>query len=229
MIAICMARDEDDIISGTVAHLFEQGVGRVVVADNLSTDSTAASARRMGALVVSDPDPAYRQADKMTALCQQYATEGEFVIPFDADEFWSGLDILNDEDHLCPLDVVTAITHVHIGPKRVIGNELHPKVAFRWTANAKLDMGNHRVFGAGPRRADNLLDVCHHQYRTLEQVKRKVTQGVAAYALTDLGATYGKHWRDIAALTDDELLQWWEHYITQPTTDCPLVPACMLP
>lgn len=222
MIAICMAKNEEDIIGCTVAHLFDQGVDRVIVADNLSTDNTAVTARRVGAHVIDDPDPAYRQADKMTALCQQFAHPGEFVIPFDADEYWSGLDVLNDDETKCALDVVTARPHVHIGAGRLSGCEPHPKVAFRWTPAARIEMGNHYVSGAGPRTVDGLLDVCHHQYRTLEQVRRKVTQGVAAYQLTNLAPSFGSHWRELAAFSEDELEVWWESYTNQPTVRCPL-------
>ncbi|MBK6580439.1 MAG: hypothetical protein IPG17_30630 [Sandaracinaceae bacterium] len=42
---ICMARNEADIIATTVAHMLTQ-VDRVLVADNLSTDDTAALAER---------------------------------------------------------------------------------------------------------------------------------------------------------------------------------------
>ena len=72
-VAVCMARDEADVIGSTVAHMLAQ-VDAVIVADNLSTDRTreildqlaGGSSGRL--VVVEDPDPAYRQSEKMTAL-----------------------------------------------------------------------------------------------------------------------------------------------------------------
>jgi hypothetical protein len=212
-----MARDEADIIGRTVAHLINQGA-RVVMLDNGSVDGTGYIARELGALVLDDPEPAYYQAHKMTALAEAHAEEGEWVIPFDADEVWLGLDKLSDD-----YDKATASTHVHVEhSRRALMNEHHPKVAFRWRAGAAICMGNHNVERAGDRDGLGLLTVCHYQYRTLEQVKRKVRQGTAAFDLTTLKDSYGSHWRELAALDDEALAAWWTTYQGQQTTLCQL-------
>ncbi len=217
MIAVTVAKNEADIIRTTVEHLLTQGC-RVVVADNLSSDGTAEELIDLPDVhIVRDEDPAHRQGAKMTALAGQYANEGEWVIPFDADELWWNLDFLSDE-----IDVATAHPHVHYGPLRQPGVEPHPKTAFRWHKGARIDEGNHYVFGAGRIVADGLLDVCHYQYRTLEQVRRKVTQGTAALNAAGMGETTGTHWRDLARLDDNQLSRWFDDYIAKANVLCRL-------
>lgn len=216
MLAVTMVRDEADIIERTVANLLEQNVDLIVVADNLSVDGTGDLVRSWErVVVVRDDEPGYWQASKMTALAGRYATEGEWVIPFDADEIWRNLDLLTDD-----FDVALARPHVHIGDRH-IGTEPFPKVAFRWRPGTRIEMGNHFVTGAGPRVLEGLA-VCHHQYRTLAQVRRKVRNGTRAYQATDLPGCFGAHWRTLAALSDDELGQWWAGYIRQETQPCRL-------
>ncbi len=209
MIAITTVRDEADIIEHTVGHLIAQGA-RVIVADNLSTDCTALAAAFAGAEIIYDPDPAHRQAEKMSALAAQYAKVGEWVIPFDGDEEWSGLANLTDD-----YDVAIARPVVQLPDGdgwRGGWVEPHPKVAFRWCAGARLEEGNHGVSGVGSRTLEGALTVKHFQYRNLEQVKRKVRQGAAALDAGAIPETVGTHWRELARLTDAELEQWWADY-----------------
>lgn len=219
MIAVTMIRDEADIIERTLRHLLNQGVDRIVVADNLSADGSGDIARSLERVtVVVDNEPAYYQAEKMTALIAAHAREGEWVIPFDADEYWSGLHNLTDG-----YDVAATYPHVHIGAGcRLAGTEPLTKVAFRWRPGVTVAMGNHRVEGAGDAVATGLIDVCHHQYRTLGQTMRKVRQGTTAYKLTTMSDSTGSHWRDLAAKTDVELAEWWAEYVAQPTIECGL-------
>ncbi len=216
MLAISMVRDEADIIRSTVLLLLEQGC-RVVIADNGSVDATRDVLADLPVLIVDDPDPAYNQAAKMTALAAAHAESGEWVVPFDADEHWHHLHLLTDAH-----DVALAAPHVHIGSES-IGPEPFPKVAFRWQPGVTIDMGNHGCNGAGHRILRG-LEVCHHQYRSLEQVRRKVRNGTEAYSHTTLPPVFGSHWRALAALTDEQLEKWWVDYCNQRTTLCPLSP-----
>lgn len=223
-IAISMMRDEADIAPYTVAHLQAQDVDEVVVADNRSVDGTGDLLRDLGVTVVDDPEVGYHQAQKMTALASKYAEPGDWVIPFDADEVWTGLDRLDDT-----FDVAAAAPWVHVPQPcdepdpnpctrirhRQTVTEPQPKVAFRWVPGAQIDMGNHNVFNAGPLRL-TVLDVRHFQYRTLEQVTRKVHQGVEAYNATGLHRGFGTHWRELAERTPEQLAEWWADYQNQP-------------
>src|SRR5690348_11150571 len=117
-----MVRDEEDVIEGVVRHLLAEGVDHVLVADNLSSDGTRAILDGLAAghpvTVVDDPDPAYRQAEKMTALARRAGAAGaDWVIPFDADELWvaSGTTLRAYFDSL-DADVAVADQYDHFAP-----------------------------------------------------------------------------------------------------------------
>jgi hypothetical protein len=94
-IAVCVARNAEDIIAFSVLHHLLAGVDRCVVVDNGSSDRTAeilqAIARRTGRVeVVDDCGPSFGQADIVNRVVNEFTERGEtLVIPFDADEFWT--------------------------------------------------------------------------------------------------------------------------------------------
>lgn len=218
---ICMVRDEADIIEATIRHHLAEGLDRVYVADNLSTDGTrdilnALVAEGLPLFIIDDPDPAYEQATKMTKLARRAMANGaDWIVPFDADEFFYSPDgRLADVLAKCPpqMGVIAARGWDHIARDDSEGLSVWrrpdlqplPKVVFRASSGrVKLHMGNHGVdhplpTGNGP------VEYRHFQYRSLEQLRRKVTQGTAAYALTDFGPEIGAHWRQAALDPDAE-------------------------
>ena len=230
-VAVCMARDEEDVIASTVAHMLAE-VDAVIVADNLSTDGTrkildelaASSTGRL--VVVDDPDPAYRQSEKMTALALRARLDlgAEWVVPFDADEVWYSpfgriADVLADvapqwliapaplfdhvatgEDNPLELDPIR-----RLGWRRRYRNAL-PKVAARWREDLVIEQGNHgaRYTGRGTS-FDELLVVRHFPYRSTGQLVRKVRNGAAAYAAAgdSLPEAFGAHWRQWGRILDE--------------------------
>ena len=93
-----LVKDEADVIGYTVEHLLGQ-VDHVIVQDNASTDGTAdlLEAARVAASdrleVFHDPDPAYYQDRKTSALVQVALSRGfRWALPCDADEFWYATD-----------------------------------------------------------------------------------------------------------------------------------------
>jgi hypothetical protein len=211
---IAMVKDEADVIAETVGWMLEQ-VDHVLVADNGSEDGTRGICQALGAEVISDPEPGYYQAQKMTALARRAAADGaEWVVPFDADEVWYSPHGRVAEV-LAPLEaaVAPALVYDHVATaddpddspvarmayRRREPNPLH-KVACRPALPVAIAQGNH---GASyPRdEAEGLLIVRHFPYRSVEQFVSKVRNGAAAYAATTLPEHEGKHWRD-----DGELL-----------------------
>ena len=235
IIGVSMFRDEKDIAAWTLLHLFDQGVDRIVVADNLSVDGTReildAIARTYPLTVIDDPDPAYYQADKMTRLAHVAGEMGaEWVLPFDADEYWySPHGTIRDTLSTVPADVVKAWGWDHI-PQRTDSCEADPfrrivhrrqetqklpKVAFRYASDAKLHMGNHDVDRAGTR-IDHALAYRHFGYRSYSQMVRKLRNGREAYEATDLHPMYGTHWREGGAKPDDVLRKEWDAFLSEP-------------
>lgn len=219
IVAVSMVRDEEDILPYTLDLMLSQ-VDHAIIADNLSVDGTRAILESFGdqVTIVEDTEPGYYQADKMTNLAHRAGDMGaDWVIPFDADEAW-WLPDLNRID----ADIVTSrplvyVPHNPAGPNPITDwhwrkpdPEPQHKVCFRYHPNAQLHMGQHDV--TMPGRKVEAATVRHYQYRSLEQVRRKVRNGVQAYDASDLPALYGSHWRNLNAFDDRDLWQWWDDY-----------------
>ena len=229
IVAVTMVRDEEDIIGYTLALMLSQ-VDHAIVADNLSIDGTRDILESFDRVtIVDDPEEAYFQADKMTRLTHQAGAMGAtWVVPFDADEAWFLPDLTTID-----ADVIQARPHVYVPQPddpddpnpitrithRLPEPEVQPKVCFRYDPQAELHMGQHNVQRPGPRI--DAGTVRHYQYRTIEQVRRKVSNGVGAYNASKLPALYGTHWRTLEAMDDAALETWWKDYITQPLVHDP--------
>lgn len=220
IVAISMVKDEADIIAATVANMQAQ-VDHVIVADNGSTDGTRDILHDLGVEVVDDPDPAYRQSEKMTALAHRAGVRhsATWVVPFDADEFWTApgstlRTVL--EQTTCPVVAATLFDHVatgtdcaHADPVTAMGWRRQaptpmPKVAARYADRLIIDQGNHSVTYAGRPAPMAAGPVVHHfPYRSAAQFVRKVRNGAAAYAAAPtVRADFGAHWRQWGAILD---------------------------
>jgi hypothetical protein len=246
--AVTMVRDEADVIEGTLRAMARE-VDLVLVADNGSTDETpvilSALARELPIEILEDPDPAYYQARKMTALAAEASRRGaSWVVPFDADERWYSpfgpigrvLGDLPDDVSLAP-----AVLYDHVatgldpdGPpiERMAWRRRDPaplpKVAARARPAVRIHQGNHGADFGGP--VPGLLAVRHFPYRSAEQFVSKVRNGAAAYRATDLPADQGTHWRQYGAILDAsgpevliaEVFRRW-FWVADPTQDETLI------
>lgn len=222
--AVSMMRDEADIAPFTVGQMVGQ-VDHVLVADNGSHDGTSEILRDLGCEVIDDPDPAYFQSRKMSALCRRAEENGAtFVVCFDADEWWgsTGGGTIAAALRDLPLDVriADAVVFDHPAtdefPSPWRRAEMLPlrKVAVRpqWVT---VHQGNHGATyedEAHPKTVTGLLEVHHFPQRTPRQFIRKARNGAEAYAATDLDESIGKHWRDWGRLTDEQLTEVFETY-----------------
>jgi glycosyltransferase involved in cell wall biosynthesis len=220
--AISMVRDELDIIEHTVRRLAGQ-VDHILIADNGSTDGTrdvlADLARELPLTVDDDPEPGYYQSFKMSRLAERAARMGaEWVIPVDSDERWYSphgriADVLAQHPHA----VATAALYDHVAsaddgddPDPVVrigwrrrDHAPLPKVACRPHLPVTIAQGNHAAEYPPQSTIDGLLVVRHFPHRSVEQLVRKVRNGAAAYAATDLPPTFGAHWREWGKLLDE--------------------------
>lgn len=219
--AVSMVKDEADVIEGCIRHMADE-VDFLLVADNGSTDGTRdildELARDLPVKVLDDPDPAYWQSQKMTALAEQAAGMGaEWIVPFDADELWVFRgDTIRNELAACRESVVRAELFNHFpsavdpdgtDPFRTIQWRQAepaplPKVAFRWHPHAAIEQGNHGVTLPSSVRHGRGLEVRHFPYRSADQFVRKARNGAAAYRATDLPDNVGAHWRSYGDLYD---------------------------
>lgn len=237
VVAVAMVKNERDVIGFTVAHLLNEGVDRVVIADNLSTDGTfewltECAKTHPDIAVIRDTERGYYQAQKMNALAASFAEEGDWVVPFDADELWHAeggtlAEVLREADDA---DAFTAAPFVHVPTltddttdtnpftrirHRMDTPEPFPKTCLRWNPGVRIEAGNHFATGVGHAVA-GVVGVRHFQYRTLGQVNRKVHDGAAALRAANAPRTMGAHWHNLAALHPAQLHDWWVAYVTQP-------------
>ena len=168
---VTMLKNEGDVAYHTLMHAAEEHLEGLVVADNLSTDNTVAEIERAKldlagsctVIVVNDPDPAYYQGRKVTALAALAHEHGAtWIVPFDGDELWcSRHGPLGDVLPMLPADVwavpAQVVNHFTtdfdvIGPtpyqsmvyRRTQPSAL-PKTAARWAPDMRIANGNHSV------------------------------------------------------------------------------------
>ena len=246
VVAVSMVKDEADIVAATVAHMCGQ-VDAVIVADNCSTDGTRDLLDGLPVTVVDDPDPAYYQSRKMTALAEMARVEFDatWVVPFDADEWWYSphgriADVL--EQHSSHVATAALYDHVATGADPDVDDPVKrtgwrrrtpaplPKVAARCAPDLVIAQGNHdAIYDTPTDRIDGLLVVRHFPYRSPEQMARKARNGAEAYAATDLPEDAGAHWRayhQLMVAHGDEAIHdvfrmWF--WTADPTTDPTLI------
>lgn len=102
---ISIVRNEDDIIATTIRHHLAAGVDSILVCDNGSTDDTPQMLERLArdsrVRWLSDAGQ-FRQQDVVNALASDARKRGaDWIVPFDADEFWH-----------CPLGLETLLAAV---------------------------------------------------------------------------------------------------------------------
>lgn len=252
-IAVTMVKNEQDILQPVLEHMISQ-VDHVIIADNMSTDNTAEILRGFGdtITVLQDDDPAYEQSRKMSALAERALLMGaEWVVPFDADEYWYSPHYDTISQCLANLShyrIAHANLYNHIAtgddpnndnPLKRMGWRFKdpgalPKVACRAAGDLVIHMGNHGAeytddLTVAPKTINDQLVVRHFPYRSPEQFIQKVRQGAWALQQADLAHNVGEHWRNYASLLEtngpaaiyDVFNTWF--YFDEPHTNNELI------
>ncbi|ANJ27759.1 hypothetical protein ATC03_14625 [Agromyces aureus] len=231
--AICLVKNEEDVIEFTVRHMLAQGVAGVIVVDNGSSDRTGVILDRLARQdrrvhVGVDREERFFQGRKMSYLAHlAWRAGADWVIPFDADEQWfaPGLKLAPYLATLTVDSVSCEYRHVYPLPGEELlvpggGSsvqvECEPtgwsKVAFRARRWVWIDEGNHRLLddAEAPGRG---LQMLHYSARSLGQYARKTEEGVAALERAGMSQVIGYHWRQWAVLTPQEREQAWRSYL----------------
>ena len=212
---VSMVRDEMELLPLVITHLEQQGVTGLVVADHGSTDGTREFLETyegpLGLVVVVDSEPRFLQEHKMDLLARAAVARGaQWIVPFDADEFWYGMEgtlaeVLLRADATTPVQSAHVHNVVRTEHGLLVGSEADPlpKVAFRPHRWAHLAHGNHSVHRPG--LIGQRLRVLHFPYRSEEHFMAKVRRGSRALGGPRGGQPVGHSWTDLDLLPDEEL------------------------
>ncbi len=225
--AVATVLNEADVIDLTIRHLLGNGVDRIYIAHGPSTDDTGKILdKHPEVVVVDDPSPYHYQPKQINDLAFLAHTEGfEWIIPFDADEFFYAVDggtIKEALDQLHPsVRVLRVQTFQHRDMEhREIADRSMGKIAYRWEHNAHVANGNHSV-SIGSPPVDGILALREWQFRSFEHLARKCHERVDRLD-PSLPYTEGTHQRVLAAMTDDELHTRWDEMQAVPVVYDPI-------
>lgn len=243
--AVTMIRDEADVIGHTIRHLLRQGIAAVIVADNLSTDATPVIVAGLATeypgrvFLGKDSWSEYHQGRKMSHLANLARLAGaDWIIPFDADEFWFAetrtvAEFLRSAEG--PV-VEAAVRDAHAtsaqgidldDPSAVVrlpSEQTSRKVAIRPRRWVWIDDGNHTALDLG-RATTAGLRIAHLPHRSFEQLERKVTQGADAISRTrGVPSDHGNHWRSAAAQSREARLEAWHREVAETRGDIVTTP-----
>lgn len=231
--AVCLARNEEDIIAYTVRHMLAQGMSGVIVVDNLSTDATRtilddlASDPRV--YIGTDRQVGFHQGGKTSYLSHlAWRAGADWVVPFDADEFWfaegesvasflarqSADAVWCDFRNVFPTVDSGRIELERGAPVQVERHEnAWLRVCFRARRWAWVGEGNHALRDSTETPVLG-LHMLHYSYRSLEQYSRKVDQGVTALHAAGKDNTIATHWRFWSSLPVQERAILWRRYLS---------------
>ena len=228
--AVTMVRNEADVVAHSVRHLLNQGVDGVIVVDNLSEDPTPAVLAELARqddrvhVGVNTLDAFYQGRAMSYLAWLAYRAGADWVILFDADEFWFAEEgSVVEALRACGSDPVQAAALHDLAPSSTSGIDftdphatarIRPdvtshKVAIRPGRWVWVDDGNHSCLDLR-RAAPGPLRIAHVPHRSLEQRIRKASIGAAALAkASTLRPDIGNHWRGAASRGEGELAAEW--------------------
>lgn len=213
--AISVVHDEMDVLPLVLTHLERQGVTGLVISDNGSTDGTREYLETydgpLTMILATDDLPHRLQEHKMDLLAVLALERGaEWIVPFDADEFWYGVggtlaEVLRETAPDRPVQSAHVHSVVRAGEELLAGTEADrlPKVAFRPHRWAHLAHGNHSVHRPG--LIGQQLRILHFPYRSEGHFITKIRHGAKSLGLPPGDGPVGHSWADLDLLSDEEL------------------------
>lgn len=228
--AVTTVRNEAAIIAKTVGHLLGEGVGLVIVSDGYSIDGTRDVLAGLPVTVL-DQDGPLDQAVEMLRLSLLAAEQGaEWVVPFDADEFWhaEGESLAEFFAHVPETTgKVWAAVYGHRDWDHRFTAAKLGKVAFRPQTLRSIAWGNHDADVDG--FAEHGLVVRELQYQSFAHFLAKIEKARELYESSDFPESYGSHMRRLVAMSDVEREAEWQRIQSAPVVFDPIPTAEVRP
>ncbi len=222
---------DEDVVALSVRNLLDQGVDMVFAAvgdDAARRALVYFSARRVH--LSWQKGPYHKQQAWTDQLARHAAACGaEWIIPFDADEFWYGVGgTLAEVVASVPpaVNVLHAeLSHHNTWDDRVVPPESLPKVMYRWQPDAKIGPGNHTVDMPGVVAEPGRVQIRHLQYRSFEHFCDKVRIRNERLAPEGRARGDGVHHLRLEGANESELRAVYEALMARPTVHDPIPAA----
>lgn len=214
---VLTCRNEEDIVAETISHLLKEGVDLILVADGRSTDGTRDILQDLKEETKQvewyDDGGEWRQQTWVDRLAGWAHERGaEWIVPFDADEFWfdsEGETLEKLFAAMAGVDIVQATLYHHTSRDlKVVPAEGLPKAAYRWAPGRWIGPGNHTVSGEGITQAGR-LEIRHFQFRSYEHFCRKVAERIQTLPPDIRARGDGSHMMRLDGASEDQMRAAW--------------------
>lgn len=217
IVAISSVRNEAGIIDKTVSHHLAD-CDHVIISDGQSTDGTRDILAGFDRVTLLEQEGPFDQAVEILRLVRAAKDMGaDWVVPFDADEFWVGLERLRDLPDEYGKVRATVFGHAD-WDRRHAGAKPLPKVCFRDARSVA--WGNHDSDSDGWPATD--FQIRELQYRDFDHFLAKIDKARELYESYDFPQAYGSHMRALVAMSDSQRVREWERLQAEPTVLDPI-------
>jgi hypothetical protein len=212
-------------IGRTIHHMRTQGVDQLLI--SAGDQATMMLAHDADAIVCRSGTP-FDQGAEITALAHRARTLGaDWIVPFDADEYWVGTNGRTIRDALAHLpaeiDTVAAPMFLHLTPAdRAVNHKPLPKVAFRARHSMTVAWGQHDVTGIEHWSTGSLI-VREWQYESWDHFQQKLAVTRQLHEQPHMrNSPHGTHRSSLLDLSERELRQVWANHLATPTIVDPI-------
>jgi hypothetical protein len=219
---------EADILDLWINHILGEGIDLILIADKLAPDGSRDILERWaktGQLEwIDDTEDCHRQSWWTDRLADMAHDRGaDFTLPADVDEFPYAVNgdtvaeaiTAYDGNKLC----MKVWPHKN-WDTRFMDHHGLPKVAYRWSPEARVTMGSHDV--SIPGGDYGILDMRELKYRSFEHFVQKVTDRNATLEPSARQRHDGSHHLALENNTREELELEWQHICSAQTTVDPI-------
>ena len=219
IVAVSSIRNEEAIIEKSITHTLGAGADHVIVSDGQSTDKTREIIAELDNVTAVSQDGPFSQPVEMMRLAElAWGLGADWVVPFDADEFWTDLEPLRDLPGMVTKVFAQVFGHAswdlrHREPRRL------PKVCFRDAVS--VEWGQHNCTTVRGEVRDG-FEIRELQYQSYEHFLEKIEKSRHLFATSSFHEGHGSHMRTLVAASPGERDAEWARLCAIPTVHDPI-------